>query len=132
MITRVYGTANAAEINFDHIDGDLWQAQVPYDSSGTFVCALYAENDIGNRAFICKALWAIVGHQMKMFILDSGYKSTPEESGYVGDPELEEFVSKFADLLYASGLALKLEFAGRLIERGYRSEYILCDRAKGR
>ena len=73
MVTRVYGRANGAEIIFTRKEGDLWQAEVPANLEGEYIVDLWAENDAGRTSYVCKALFAISGHKLKVTVLERGY-----------------------------------------------------------
>ena len=73
MIVRVYGRANGAEIIFTRKEGDLWQTEVPANLEGEYIVDLWAENDAGRTSYVCRALFAISGHKLKVTVLERGY-----------------------------------------------------------
>lgn len=73
MIIKVYGRANGVEITFAREKGNLWQTEVPSNLKGEYIVDLWAENDAGRTSYVCKALFAICGHKLKVTVLDHGY-----------------------------------------------------------
>lgn len=87
MIIRVYGRANGTEITFTHAGGDIWTAQVPSNLAGEFVVDLWAENDAGQTAYVCKVLFAIHGHELQVSILDRGFSGKLSLCGLIAELE---------------------------------------------
>lgn len=51
LITRVWGTADAFDIEFEYVNGTRWICSIPPDTvDGAYAVDIYAENDIGNTA----------------------------------------------------------------------------------
>lgn len=73
MVTRVYGRANGAEIIFTKKGGDLWQTELPTNLKGEYIVDLWAENDAGRTSYVCRALFAVSGHKLKVTVLERGY-----------------------------------------------------------
>lgn len=93
MITRVWGYINGSdEISFTHQDGDVWVAAVPATPDGQYVSELYAENDTGKQAFVCRILWTICGHEMQGRIIGYGLQGGTAARGYAGMEELRGFL----------------------------------------
>lgn len=82
MVQRVFGRANGIEITFEHQEGDWWCATVPSNLEGEYIVDVYAEDEAGNVAYKCKMLFAICGHELQAYVLDSGYRAELKEGGY--------------------------------------------------
>ena len=82
MVQRVFGRANELEVIFEHQEGDWWMITVPRNMEGEYTIDVYAEDDAGNISHICKALFAISGHELRMSIPDTGYRLEVKEGGY--------------------------------------------------
>lgn len=84
MIVRVYGRANGAEIIFTRKEGDLWQTEVPANLEGEYIVDLWAENDAGRTSYVCRALFAISGHKLKVTVLERGYTGEVSLGSFLG------------------------------------------------
>ncbi len=61
MVVKVYGTSNGIDIIFvpSETEEDVWVCEVPALASGEYVVDLYAEDDVGNKAYTATVLFAI-------------------------------------------------------------------------
>lgn len=82
MVQRVFGRANEFEVIFEHQEGDWWTITVPQNLEGEYIVDIYAEDEAGNVAHICKVLFAICGHELQVHILDERYRLEVKEGGY--------------------------------------------------
>lgn len=99
MVTDVRGRINGADIIFLKQDGK-WTAQVPSVPDGEYVSEIFATDEAGNVSFLCRMLFEIQGHSVKVVMLDKGYISeqiTVEyqskilQNGYFADLKREGF-----------------------------------------
>lgn len=81
MVQRVFGRANGIEITFEYREGDWWCATVPSNLEGEYIVDVYAEDEAGNVAHKCKMLFAICGHELRAYVLNSGYRAEMKEGG---------------------------------------------------
>lgn len=82
MVRRVFGRVNGFEVSFEHQGGDWWNVTVPSNLEGEYIVDIYAEDEAGNIARKCKMLFAICGHELRAYVLDSGYRAQLKEGGY--------------------------------------------------
>lgn len=82
MVRRVFGVSNGIEVIFEHQEGDRWCVTVPTTMDGEYIVDIYAEDDAGNMDHVCKMLFAICGHELQAYVLDSGYRAEMKEGGY--------------------------------------------------
>lgn len=104
MVERVRGRIDQTDIIFTHIEGDLWQAQVPFHSDGTYAVELFAVDYAGNEAYLCKMLFVLDGLMVKAYLIESEYVGTPVEMEHLTEVDLAEFL---ADALKRDYLAEK-------------------------
>ena len=83
MVTRVYGKADGAEVIFYHETGDIWKVDVPWKSDGKYITEVFAEDEAGNVAYLCKMLFVISGHELQASVL-------PDEKKAALDPDKEK------------------------------------------
>ena len=82
MVQRVFGRANEFEVVFEHQEGDWWTITAPANLEGEYIVDIYAEDEAGNVSHICKALFAICGHELQIHVMDSGHRLEVREGGY--------------------------------------------------
>ncbi|MDO4324066.1 MAG: PF13754 domain-containing protein [Lachnospiraceae bacterium] len=110
--------------------GSRWEATVPSNLEGEYIVELYAENDAGNQAYICTALFAITGHTLQGYIVPRGYTVEAGMQDYTGFPTISEFLCSLLEKKY-SGIPEKTEYAAEISEGGYTIEYAVCKRTDG-
>ena len=71
MVARVYGLANGTEIIFSHAKGDAWEISVPWTEDGKYIAEIFAEDEAGNVAHICKMMFVISGHEVRAYVVDA-------------------------------------------------------------
>lgn len=83
MVKRVYGKANNFEVSFTlNPVTERWEAAVPSELDGEFYVELYAEDYAGNTSYLCKVLFIITGHTLKIKVIDDGYKANMDSNEY--------------------------------------------------
>lgn len=82
MVRRVFGKGNGVDIVFEYQGGERWRAIVPANLEGEYIVDVYAEDEAGNVSYKCKTLFAICGHELRAYVLDSGYQAEVKEGGY--------------------------------------------------
>lgn len=91
MVTKAWGVANGKTVIFTRTEGDRWEVSVPWTDDGEYVVEINAEDDAGNRAYLCTLLFVISGHEVKIHVVPRGYQGTHQNSGYAGAPEAPEY-----------------------------------------
>lgn len=127
MITRVIGKANGFDIVFTHIRGARWETTVPSNLSGEYVVEIYAENDSGNSAYVCKMLFIICGHELQAYVLENGYMGDPYVNPLTGQIRIGEFLAR----VLAGGISSypeKTDYRVIPKERGYTIDQTVCSR----
>lgn len=130
MVTRVSGKANGTEITFERKRGNRWEAIVPSNLEGEYIVELYAENDAGNRTYVCTALFAITGHALQGYVVPRGYTIETGIQDYTGFPTVSEFLCRLFERDY-SGLPGKEGYTVVATEGGYTIECTVCKRPDG-
>ena len=95
MIVQVCGRANGADITFTRREGDLWEAEVPANLEGEYIVELWAENDAGVSSYVCRALFAISGHKLKVTVLERGYSGEISPGALLGGLEKGGFTVEY-------------------------------------
>ncbi|MDO5539398.1 MAG: PF13754 domain-containing protein [Eubacteriales bacterium] len=128
MVARVYGNANGQTVIFTHVQGDKWEAIVPFDEDGEYVVELWAEDEAGNIGYACTMLFVISGHAVQGYIVPHGYQGGGTVQDYSGFPTLSEFIGKLGRQMSFAADLKKIEFTTQLEEGGYTIERAVCCR----
>ena len=118
MITRVIGKANGFDIIFTHIQGARWETTVPSNLSGEYVVEIFAENDSGNSAYVCKMLF---------IILENGYLGEIQTNQMTSQVSIGEFLANVLE----NGMSAspeKTEYTVIPRGRGYTIDQAVCSR----
>lgn len=83
MVARIWGTANGTPITFSRGTGDTWVTTVPDSGTGTWVLALWAEDEAGNQGYFAtvKLLYSARDLRWTARILKLGQGVAPEDVG---------------------------------------------------
>lgn len=127
MITRVIGKANGFDIIFTHIQGARWETTVPSNLSGEYVVEIFAENDSGNSAYVCKMLFIICGHELQAYVLENGYLGEIQTNQMTSQVSIGEFLANVLE----NGMSAspeKTEYTVIPRGRGYTIDQAVCSR----
>ena len=81
MITRVYGSCNEFNIEFQRREGsdqEIWDAIVPASEDGTFVVEIYVDSSSGMSTYVATVMFVISGHKLKGMLVPRGYAGGSE------------------------------------------------------
>lgn len=127
MVTRVSGRANGTEISFEQRDRDGWEATVPGNLEGEYIVELYAENDAGNRTYVCTTLFIISGHEVRGYVVPRGFSAEAGIKDCTGLPTITEFLGSLLKKGFF-GQAKMDGFTSTVEKGGYTIERTVCFR----
>jgi len=81
MVARLWGTANGTPITFSRGSGDTWVTTVPDSGAGTWVLALWAEDEAGNVGYFAtvRLLYSARDLRWSAQILELGHGVAQED-----------------------------------------------------
>lgn len=100
---------------------------VPYNLDGEYVLELWAVDNAGNEAYLCKMVFVITGHEVTSTYMDGSYVAREIAAGYSGELTLREILVKVGE----SEMTAKNEdkkIGTCMIEGGYKVEHTVCCR----
>lgn len=56
-VKRVYGYVDGVEIVLQNVQGEMWQASIPFKQDCEYIVELYTEDDAGNISYLTRALF---------------------------------------------------------------------------
>ena len=127
MIRRVYGAANGTTIEFTRDSGDNWEASVPWKEDGKYIVDIHAEDEAGNIAYMCRALFVISGHEIQGYMVSSGYQADGKTNDFSGLTRISEFLASLVDDK-ATLESHPEKYESKLKEGGYKIERAVCIR----
>ena len=95
MITRVYGSCNEFNIEFQRRDGsdqEIWDAIVPASEDGTFVVEIYVDSSSGMGTYAATVMFVISGHKLKGILVPRGYDGGRENVEFESLLEIDQLM----------------------------------------
>lgn len=103
MITRVYGSCNEFNIEFQRREGsdlDIWDAIVPASKDGTYVVEIYVETSSGMQAYAATVVFVISGHKIKGRLVSRGYDATNDSIEFSALLDINQLISDVFARIY--------------------------------
>lgn len=85
MVERVVGRVDRIEVVFQHVEGDLWQLQVPFDEDCTYILEIMAIDEAGNETFITKMMFIYDASNKTVILKPIPYSATLLRQQYFGE-----------------------------------------------
>lgn len=85
MVVRLEGKVDGKDIIFKNSGGDLWEATVPFDIDGTYVCELSAFDEAGNKGFTTKVLITFHPENQNICIEPFPWKAELKKTNIISD-----------------------------------------------
>ena len=102
-------------------------AHVPWKEDGKYIIDIHAEDEAGNSAYMCKALFVISAHEIQGYLIPNGYQGDGETNDFLSLPRIGSYLAALSNKKISAESHLE-KYESTIKRGGYKIERAVCIR----